>query len=159
MENSASQNLTNIQDISKNWFDEMVAHLRYDEQLFHNDIMDDDKKEFYNVMMDGNVEAMSSIVRNQSSTYFITRLIKDYFKELISSKKTPKRIAVELSDSKVLVWAEIYSNDEEMENALILSQAKINAQYSKFGFNISSTIVEDCDNLQIPNHYKSIPIT
>ncbi|MDL2141192.1 hypothetical protein QQY79_01560 [Flavobacterium tructae] len=143
---------------SNNWFDEMVANIRYDEQLFKNDIMENEQKKFYQSLIDGNIEDILSSTREKTSSYFIVKLVSEYFKELISSKKHPKKIAIDLSDSKILIWAEIYSDDEEMENALILSQAKINAIYSKHGFHLSSTIVDDCDNFQIPSHYKNIPI-
>jgi hypothetical protein len=77
---------------------------------------------------------------------------------LSSLKHNPKKLGLELSNSKVLVWAEIYDNDDETEKALILAQAKVNARYSKFGFAISSTIVEECDQLAVPNHYHNVAI-
>lgn len=159
MQIESSNIIPNPVNTPNNWFDEMVANLRYDEQLFNNDIMEKEQKQFYQSMIDGNTEDIVSTVREKSSSYFIGRLVNDYFKELISSKKHPKKLAIELSDSKILIWAEIFSNDEEMENALILSQAKTNAIYSKFGFHVSSTIVDDCDNFEVPSHYKNIPIS
>ena len=56
----------------------------------------------------------------------------------------------------VLVWAEINDDDEQMEDKLILSEAKINAKYHLYGFDMESTIVETSDKLPVPNHYRSL---
>lgn len=140
------------------WFDGMVANLRYDQALLENDILEKSKLETYKVLMSGDHEKMFYLGRETSSMYFITNMVENYFKELVKAQSEPSKIALELSDSKILVWAEIKDGDETMEDALILAEAKTNAYYSKYGFHISSTIVEDSDCLEIPKHYKSIPI-
>ncbi|MBA4155651.1 hypothetical protein [Flavobacterium sp.] len=140
------------------WFDEFVGSIRLDEQLLKNDLMEPEKKQMYQKLFDGNMEAVIVDARKMSTQYFISGLLNDYVKELSSMKHNPKKLGLELSNSKVLVWAEIYNNDEEAEKALILAQAKVNAQYSKYGFAISSTIVEECDQLAVPNHYHNVAI-
>lgn len=155
---TAVNSIFNDNNNATKWFDDMVVNLRFDEQLYQNDILDPKKKNFYDQMMSGNAEAMSIMARDMSNTYFISNLLNDYIAELVLTKKTPKKLGLELSNSKILVWAEIYNDDEATENALILSQAKLNSIYSKFGFHISSTIVEECDNLDLPNHYKKVAL-
>lgn len=155
--NVLTSKTTSVNDASK-WFDEMVMNLRFDEQLFHNDIMDAEKKAIYNKMIDGNAETISVMAREMSTTYFISNLLNDYVAELLKSKKLPKQLGLEMSESKILVWAEIYNDDEETENALILSQAKLNSKYSTFGFYISSTIIEERDSLNVPSHYTKVAI-
>lgn len=145
-------------DSAKEWFDSMVINLRYDQTLLENDILEEGKKQVYDTMMSGNQESMSNMGREFSTTYFVSQIIDAYFKELIKVKSSPRKIALELSHSKILVWVEIEEDDEVMEDALILTEAKINAYYSKYGFYISSTIVESSDGLITPEHYKSIPI-
>lgn len=145
-------------NVSKEWFDDMVVNLRFDEQLFNNDILDPTKKNVYDQLINGNIQNMSIMARNMSTTYFISSLLNDYISVLVSNKKMPKKLGLDLSNSKILVWAEIFDNDDEAENNLILSQAKLNSKYSEFGFHISSTIVEECDNLELPSHYKKVLI-
>lgn len=142
----------------KKWFDDTIANLRYDQTLLENDIIEKDKKKFYELLMSNNQEVMNSLARQSSSVFFISGLLDFYLKELLKAQSKPKKLAFELSDSKILVWAEIFQNDEVMENSLILSEAKTNAHFSQFGFHISSTIVEDSDCLPIPLHYKDVPI-
>lgn len=145
-------------DNIESWFDGMVANLRYDQTLLENEIIDDNKKKVYDAMISGDQEFMHNFGRQASSAYFISKMIESYFKELIKTQSKPNKIALELSDSKILVWAEISEDDETMENGLILAEAKINAFFSKYGFHISSTIVENTDGLEVPNHYKNVPI-
>lgn len=157
-----SENLHKHQLQSNNadaWFDNMVSNLKYDKVLLDNDILEDGKKEVYSAMISGNQELISHLGRQSSSAYFIMNMVGKYLKELIKAKSKPNKIALELSDSKILVWAEILEDDNEMEDALILSEAKINAEYSKYGFYISSTIVENCDGLDVPEHYKNVAMS
>ena len=155
------QNMNLVQNQPNNvqqWFDEMVTNLRYDQTLLEIDVLEENKKSIYNTLISGNQDMISHLGRQASTAYFISKIVSDYFKELVKTKSKPKKIALELSDSKILVWAEVSEDDEVMEDGLILTEAKINAEYSKYGFHISSTIVEDCDGLPIPGHYKSVPI-
>ena len=96
------------------------------------------------------------VSKKTSSAFFIKNLIDSYFIELGERRARPNRVALELSNSKVLVWAEIENDDELTEDALILSAAKVNYAFSTFGFHISSTIVEVADKLNVPKHYKEV---
>ena len=96
------------------------------------------------------------VSKKTSSAFFIKNLIDSYFIELGERIARPNRVALELSNSKVLVWAEIENDDELTEDALILSAAKVNYAFSTFGFHISSTIVEVDDKLNVPKHYKEV---
>lgn len=143
----------------ESFFDELVGNLRYDEQMLRIGTLDEEKVNFYEAAVLGNQEFIFKQMKQGSSIYFISKMMPYYLNELIKSGSFPKKLALEMSDNRILVWAEIKENDEAMENALILSESKTNAKFSEFGFSISSTIVEDCDNLKIPSHYKEIPIT
>ncbi len=138
------------------WFNDMVSNLKVDQLLLESDVLEKHKKEVYEAMISGNDDFMHNYARKTSSAFFIKNLIDSYFIELIERKAIPNRLALELSNSKVLVWAEIDNDDETTESALILTAAKVNNEFSKYGFHISSTIVEEDDKLNIPNHYKEV---
>ena len=87
---------------------------------------------------------------------FVKGMVNEFVCELINRKRFPSKLAMELSDYKVLVWAEIKDDDEETEDALIMSEAKVNAGCFKYGFHISTTIVEEGDKLIIPAHYQKL---
>jgi len=81
-----------------------------------------------------NQDFMHKYARKTSSAFFIKNLVDSYFMELGERKARPNRVALELSNSKVLVWAEIENDDEFTEDALILSAAKVNYAFSTFGY-------------------------
>lgn len=138
---------------SHNWFEEMISSLRIDQLLMQTDTIGRDKSEMYKAMIEGNYDQIHDSARNLSSQYFIERLLSTYVKELHSRNVNLIRLALELMNSEVLVWAEIKDDDDETEKALILSAAKANSEFYKYGFHISSTIIEQSDNLDIPAQY------
>jgi len=152
-----NNHIENQQDTNQ-WFGDMISNLRVDQLLLQADVLEKHKKEVYEAMISGNHDFMHNYARKTSSAFFIKNLIDSYFIELVERKAIPNRLAFELSNSKVLVWAEIDNDDEETEDALILTAAKVNYEFSKYGFHISSTIVEEDDKLNIPKHYKEVLI-
>lgn len=138
------------------WFDNLVATIRKDQLLLESGIAPKEIKEAYNLLMCGNNQKLQVAVRNLNSSYFIEKLVLSYIQELNARKSAPVKLALQLSESKILVWAEIKDNDEKTEDALLLAEAKINAEYHKFGFNISSTIMEESDNYPIPEQFSML---
>lgn len=118
-------------------------------------------KENYNFLksiMNRDEDAMHNYVKQTSSKHFIGKVLVDFFSELIERKITPEDInlAMALSDSKVLIWAELCDNDEAMEDALLLIEDKINAKYYGYGFSINVTTVEKSDHLTPPANFNFI---
>lgn len=145
-----------INDQMREWFDNFMSHLRVDRMSLETNTATTEKQDFYKRMATANAADLALTSRTQSSQYFLSRLILDYVGELNHRQIEPRQLAMDFSDASVLVWAEIADDDEPMEDQLRLAQAKINAQYSQFGFYLSSTIVETSDGLDIPSYYQSI---
>lgn len=144
---------TNKQD---QWFEEMINSIRIDQLQIQTNTASEEKTRMYNNFIEGKHSEMFSDLRNKSSQYFIEELVKKFITELNDRKVITNQLAFDLSDAKVLVWAEINNYDEASESGLILAEAKTNAEFSNFGFHISSTIVEQGDKLSVPPHYSSI---
>lgn len=140
------------------WFDDMVSNLRVDELKMEVGILDKKTAAFYDAMIKGDGNAMHNFGRRFSSEYFIKKLLNSYISELVKRNGLPEKLAFDMSDSKVLVWAQIKDDDEQVEKSLILSAAIINYEFEKYGFHISTTIVEEEDSLEIPTHYKSVEL-
>lgn len=145
--------LSEEQKTSKNeqWFDELVGLIRTHEVELETNTATNEVKEFYNNAIQGNIDDMVLFNKKLSQKHFVAKIIWDYIN--ILGKQLPLKLAFDYNDSSVLVWAEIAENNFEVEKRIILAEAKINANYHKYGFAMSSTIVENCDNLKIPNHY------
>jgi len=148
------------QDVSdetiKNWFDRLISQISVDKIMMETDTAPSDVKNFYNSAMLEDYSALSKTIRDTSTKYFVGTLVQYYINAFAGYKVKPQKLAFDFSDAKILVWAEILDDDEKTEEALILSEAKANAKYSDTGFYITSTIVEQSDNLDIPSHYHEV---
>jgi hypothetical protein len=140
------------------WFGLLIQGIQTDHFLLKENIASEDTKNFYQAAMSGNELSMATQVRATSSRFFITKLVFDYLKEISTFKKIPLKLALGLSDSKIMVWSEINDDDEATEDALLLAEARVNNKYQSNGFFINSTIIEKSDNLKIPPHYQNISI-
>jgi hypothetical protein len=138
------------------WFEGLINSIRADQLQLQTKTADEEKARMYNNFIEGRHSEMFSEMRNLSSQFFIEELIKEFISELNERKVHTNQLAFDLSEAKVLVWAEINDFDEKSEDGLILAEAKTNAKFSKYGFHISSTIIEKEDKLSVPPHYSSI---
>jgi hypothetical protein len=143
---------TLVQDATEQWFDELVSTLRAHELMLETQTADEDTKKFYATLMGGNSSEIAHLTRTQSQRYFIGSILWDYLKVIKDNK--PSKLAFDYNDSEVLVWAEIDENNEQLEKQLYLAEAQINAKYHQYGFDMTSMIVENTDNITTPNHYK-----
>jgi hypothetical protein len=153
--NATSQSEVSI-DVLDQWFSNMIDHLRFDHFMLQTDSATKEKKEFYSAFLLNDTNKIFSSMRSNSSQFFISSLVVDYLNELKAAGKNPLKLALGISDSKILVWSEIEDNDEEMEDLLLITEAKVNGKYHQKGFYINSTIIEKSDNLHIPPHYQTI---
>ena len=139
-----------------NWFSEMIDHLKVDHFMLKTKTAPKEKADLYDAFINKNDDKIVSQLRSISSQHYIKALVYDYINELKSSNKTPIKLALGISDSKILVWSEIEDNDDTMEDILLLTEAKINGKYYSNGFYINSTIIEKSDNIPVPPHYQPI---
>ena len=154
--NQSSQQL-NGETMSK-WFDNFISNIFVHRIMMETDTAPSEIKQLYTDAMIEDYHSMSKTVRDQSTKYFIVKLVEYYFEQLKSFEISPQKLAFDFSDAKILVWAQISDEDDKSENALILSEARANLKYLETGFYISSTIVEESDNLEIPSHYHELKI-
>jgi len=140
----------------KQWFDEIIAELRLDEALYETDLLHKEKRDLYKILSSGNKIKIHEAAYNQARMFFIETMLFDYLDELRGRSAFPKKLAFDISKSKILVWAEIEDDNQDLEQKLILCEAKVNARFFPHGFSITSTIVERSDQLDIPPHYKTL---
>ncbi len=138
------------------WFEALTDSLRTDHFIYSSGVAPKEKKEFYDDMIFGDGNSAIRNMRSESTKYFISNILSDYITVLIEKGKKPLKLSVSLSDSKILVWAEINDNDETAEDNLLLAEARVNGKYYDNGFYLNSTIVEKSDNLPVPPHYQKL---
>jgi len=108
--------------------------------------------DFYQTVMSGNTDELAKLNKSYVQRHFVSKILFEY---LIETKKlNARKVGFDYDDSNVLIWVEIDDDDEKLERELILAEARINARYHQYGFDIKTTLVEERDGLDIPNHYK-----
>ncbi len=135
------------------WFNELISSIEMDKFLITEDLASEETKAFYKAMMSENMTDVLRHTRVASTMHFIEKMIVDFLKEIKSRGIKYNKLALDMSNSKILAWVELKDNDEESEDELIMAEAKINAKYHNDGFHISTTIVEELDKLNVPSHY------
>lgn len=160
METLVKQTSTeNANEDIKNWFDRFLSHINVDKMMMETQTAPAATKALYSDFIYERHDEINSRARSTSTMFFLQKLTVDYLEELSKYEVKPQRLAFDLSDAKILVWAQIIDEDEATEDALILAEAKANAKYSDNGFYVSTTIVEESDCVGVPPHYHEIKLT
>nr|WP_321485066.1 hypothetical protein [uncultured Draconibacterium sp.] len=152
METGVMSKETKIQ----NWFDDLVATLRKDQLMIETGVASKDLEKMYQILFNEDYDKLHENLRVQNTHYFIKKLVIDYLTEVRRRGNNPEKLALQLSESKILVWAEIKDDDESTEDSLLLAEAMVNAKYNELGFHLSSTILESSDNYPIPEQFSSV---
>ena len=135
------------------WFEELIATLRVHEMELDTDTMRPELKKLYDVMISRNFDEMFRLNKAAAQEFFVKKIIFEYLR--ILGENLPTKLAFDFNDAEVLVWAEIEDGDQSKERLLTLAEAKINAKFHPYGFDMESMIVEKGDKLPVPNHYKT----
>ena len=147
-------NLTEEKNKTDVWFDDFVAIIRVDQLALETGVASKEQKHLYENLISGNIQDVMDTSMQAVQQYFIQNMLVDYihllnqFNEILHLK-----LAVSFHNSELLVWAEIEDDAEFIEGELIMAEAKINAKYHKYGFDMTTTVVEKCDRLAVPSHY------
>lgn len=147
--------LPNEQDKVDSWFTAFIDHLKTDHLLLTSKVAPEETIRFYNALITGDEMFLAAQARKISTVQFIKKLVYDYLSEFNKYGRNPLKLALGLSESKILVWSEIEDNDEETEDALLLAEAKVNGKYRPYGFYVNSTIIEKSDKVPVPPHYQT----
>lgn len=144
------------------WFNEFIGgiihDIRVDEMALKTKTASAEKVKMYDTLMSGDTNKLFELNRDIISRHFAAKITLAYLKELFTSLQDsmPLVLAMRLTTSKILVWAVVKDGDDKTEDTIILTEAKINALFKDNGIHISSTIVEESDNLLLPPHYTDI---
>lgn len=143
-------------DIREEWFDQLIHHITTDKMLVKANLATTETQQFYDKIIFGDQLEVLGKMRSQTSKIFVTKLVLDYSALVRDTDVKPHKLLITHNDSEVLIWAEIANDDEPTEIGLFKIEAKVNAKYHQHGFTISTTIVEQSDNIPAPPHYKDL---
>lgn len=141
------------------WFTDFISDLRSDQIQLETGLASKKKAEFYDVVMSNDIEQIFQYNGKMSHKYITQIIIKAYLNDLFIERKTKvNKLAFDNSSTGLKVWAVIDDNDEKAEKDLYLAEAKANYYCQKFNYHLSTTIVENCDNLSVPAQFKELEI-
>lgn len=135
------------------WFNGFIAQLREHQAQIKDRTISNPLKAFYNTFLVGNTNEIVHQAKQLSQAHFVPTILAKYI-DLIQESKQPEQLAFAYTDNEILVWAELEDDDWTTEQSLILAEAQTNAEFHKYGYDITTTFVETSDALPIPNHYQ-----
>lgn len=142
----------NIQTARDAWFEEFIAAVKTHKLLLDTDTANKEIRDTYNMLMRGNQDELALSNKVSSHKYFVQNVIIDYLTFVVKEKLDVK-LAFDFDNAEILVWAKIKDDDTSTEDRLLLIEAEVNAKYHMKGYDLTTTIVEERDNLPVPGHY------
>lgn len=140
------------------WFTGIVGRLEADHFMLKENVASEDTTQHYAPFINEDEDQIYTSSKMASSIYFIKKMLNDYINELQNRNVKLNQLALDLSRSKILVWAEVADDDENAINQLILAEAKTNSNCYNTGFDIATTVVEASDMIAVPPHYNPIQL-
>jgi len=138
------------------WFDGLIQKIRTDYLMISEEVAPSDVTEVYNLLMEGDERKIHEYGRTESTRFFIKSIIHTYFQGFLKLEKKPERLAIHLTNAKILLWAEIVDDEWDVERNLYLLESKVNSGFQQYGFHIDTFIVEKSDERDVPEHYQQL---
>lgn len=139
-----------------NWFAEFIHNIKVDKLAIETSTAPKETADLYINAITGNVREVVKTMRSVSSRYFIEQVTFAFLNEMMKRNAQPKKLAFSLTPSTILVWAEINDDDQNVQDQLILAEAKVNSDFKDAQFALDVMIVEESDKIKVPRHY--IPV-
>ena len=83
-------------------------------------------------------------------------IFEQYLNSLSELQGFPITMGVFETDKKINLWCVIKDNDDATETKLFTAEAKVNGSNINFGVLIETTVVEQSDQIKIPEQYQVI---
>ena len=138
------------------WFQDIIDFAEVHKLMFETDTATNDMKSFYKIFMSDDELGKAKVIRKYNSETVIKHAAITFLTNL--KPNLPKKLAISFSDNELLVWAEISDYYHESHNQLIMAEAKTNALFHEIGFHVNTSIVEECDKISTPPHYKEVKL-
>jgi len=144
-----------LHEATKHWFEKTINELAADQLTYETNTIHPQAKEIYERMATGKIDEVMLQMTETLQQYYFKEILGKFFNELFNVRKSkkPNKLAFDYKGKQIMIWVEIPDNDEKMEDNIFMAEAKANYNFSNTGFNLSATIVEESDHLEIPPHY------
>lgn len=138
-------------------FKSLVDSLEISKYLYENDMSPPKEKALIDAILEQNVNQQLSIIRGSTTEGCAALAYAEFIKEFgRRSKRPPEKLAVEMTGSKLLIWAEIKEGDEDLLDALLLADARTTTTMQEHSYATSIIVVDSEDHIDVPNHYQVV---
>lgn len=137
------------------FFGRFIHHVKTDHLMIEKGVASQETKEFYDTMSSGNIDSILQKTMEDVNHFYYRNIINTFLDLTDSFKESIKNVSFDISGTKILVWAVIkdQSDYDDVEHKLIMSEAKVNAEFYDKGYHMDVTFVEEEDNIPTPPHY------
>lgn len=142
----------------ENWFSDMFHALQTDKLLLETNTASEEKRALYAAMMGDDIITASILAKESFNRVLTKKALFGFVVHLANSGCKPAKLAFNIADSSLLVWAVVADDDFATEKAIYLAQSAVNTDLIKADYRISATVVDESDDLPIPAHYKEAVI-
>ncbi|HCN37608.1 MAG TPA: hypothetical protein DIS94_07860 [Bacteroidetes bacterium] len=140
------------------FFDKLIHSLKVDRDCLDKKILNTNTTKTYQNLIAENETDFIEILEKHTLKKEKSELAKIIlnFLDLLSKKEVQLfKLGFDLSDSNILIWAILPNDNELNESNFISAVAKANAE-NESKFYLDAVWVEEEDNLEMPNNFKSI---
>lgn len=142
------------------WFDDFIsqisATIKSHKLMIETDIASKEIKSFYNAIFNNNTIELAAISIKTGTVQLVQFLVIQYLEKIGDNINQALNISLYFSNEGILVWVVLPDDREDIEDIFWSAQLKVNGEYGDKGIFISSTIVEESDNISIPSHYNML---
>lgn len=147
-----------VEDFNYNRFfnsliSDVVSTLKSHELMITAGVLDDAKVRLYENLRKGRFDEIKYEALRSYQEEFLQKILIDYIFELNDLQNRPSSIFINIMKHSIMVWAIVDFNDDEIQNNLYLTEAKINARNTQLGINVMTKIVYPEDGLEVPEQY------
>lgn len=144
-----------LHEATNHWFEKTINELAADHLTYETNTINPQTKELYEKMATGKKDELMLHFTENLQQYYFREILNKFFTELFVVRKSqkPNKMAFDYKGKQIMIWVEIPDDNEKMEDDIFMAEAMSNYNFSNTGFNLSATIVEHSDHLDIPPHY------
>jgi hypothetical protein len=149
---------SSIESQREQWFSGLFHALETDKLMLETNTASGKTREMYDALMSDDILTMGVLAKEAFNRTLTKKALIDFIGQIRKCDYKPKKIAFDMAESSLLVWAVVADDDFDAEKALYLMQAALNADFKKADYRINTTVVEVSDHLEIPSHYREFPL-
>lgn len=139
------------------FFSDLVTKLNVTEFLYNIKGMSEREYQMWSAAINKNLEPMMLSSRIATNVMCANKAFEQFMLALRMEKNVRlRKLAVDISRSKLFVWAEVDDDDETSMRSILYADSVANLKMEDLGFSVSATVVEKSDCVPVPSHYVKV---